>query len=236
MIPPASEFAQEWAWAADLRFLLFDFDGPICELFAGHDTRRMADDLRELLRGHVEHLTGLESETNAHTILRAARGLPSEAVAEAVKWLSERECEAVAAARLTPGVRELIEGLTIPMAVASNNAFEAIEECLDREALLDRFIGGIHGRHSERPWLMKPDPDCIERALHGLGGPDRDTVALIGDSEADALAATAAGIDFIGFVPASKGSAKVELLTALGARAVVTDMADLTRVFVGAGE
>jgi beta-phosphoglucomutase-like phosphatase (HAD superfamily) len=232
MIPSASGFAQDWAWAGDLRFLLFDFDGPICGLFAGHDTTRMADDLRELLKGHAADLTGLGSEANAHTILRRMRGLTSEALAEAVKWLTGRECEAVATAQLTPGVQELIEGLTIPMAVASNNAFEAIEDCLSREGLLDRFSGGIHGRDQNKPWLMKPHPNCIERALDGLGVADHTKVALIGDSEADAVAAEKAGIHFIGYVPASKGPAKVARLAELGARGVVTDMADLTRVFV----
>jgi beta-phosphoglucomutase-like phosphatase (HAD superfamily) len=232
MTPRPSGFALEWAWAADLRYLLFDFDGPICGLFAGHDTGWMADMLRDRLRGHGADLKGLEHESNAHTILRQTRGLTGEALEDAVKWLTEREREAAMTAQLTPGVRELIEGLTIPMAVASNNAVEPIAVCLEREGLLARFAGGIHGRVQDEPWLMKPHPNCIDRALEALGARDRSQVALIGDSKADALAAREAGIAFIGFVAASKGQAKAADMTQLGARAVVTHMAVLTRAFV----
>ncbi len=230
MIPPASGFALDRAWTADVRALLFDFDGPVCRLFEGHDTGRMADDLREILRGHDADLTGLEQERNAHTILRRMRGVASAALAEAEKWLTERECEAVSTAQLTPGVRDLIEGLSIPLAVASNNAWDAIDGCLRREGLLERFTGGIHGRDPREPWRMKPHSDCIERALRGLGVVDRAGVALIGDSEADAEAAREAGIAFIGFVP--EGRTNAARLTELGARAVVAEMEVLTRAFV----
>jgi beta-phosphoglucomutase-like phosphatase (HAD superfamily) len=233
MIPPASGFALEWAWASDVSALLFDFDGPICRLFERHDTKRMADDLLELLRGHDADLAGLEQEPNAHTILRSVREVTSEALAEAAKLLTARECEAAKTARLTPGVGKLIKGLEIPLAVASNNASEAIEDCLSRQGLLKRFAGGIHGRDQKAPWQMKPHPDCIERALHALGAVDRSKVALIGDSEADAVAAMDAGISFIGFVP--KGKTNGARLAELGARAVVTRMATLTRAFVGRG-
>ena len=230
MIPPASGSALDWAWAADVRALLFDFDGPVCRLFEGHDTGRMADDLRGILRGHDADLSGLHQERNAHTILRRTRGLAGAALAEAEKWLTERECEAASTARLTPGVRDLIEGLSIPLAVASNNAWDAIDGCLRREGLLERFSGGIHGRDPKEPWRMKPHPDCIERALHRLGADDRERVALIGDSEADAEAAREAGIAFVGFVP--EGRANAARLTELGARVVVAEMTQLTRAFL----
>lgn len=56
------------------RVVLWDFDGPICRLFAGHSAERVATDLVEWLEGRGLHGLLTESERESldpHAVLRA---------------------------------------------------------------------------------------------------------------------------------------------------------------------
>ena len=84
---------------------------------------------------------------------------------------------------------------------------------------------------------MKPHPDAIERALAALGGPAPETCILLGDSLADAEAASTAGIRFAGFVrpegadDREKALGKSRALWDAGAVAVVSHLKELLSAF-----
>lgn len=112
------------------------------------------------------------------------------------------ECEMAAvteAPRPTDGVEQLMEamhGRGIVLAVATNNSPRAVRVYLEKHEL-SGFIGSrIYGR--ENPLRMKPDPDCVERAVVELGVP-KERCLMIGDSAADLTAASAYGVGFIGY-------------------------------------
>jgi beta-phosphoglucomutase-like phosphatase (HAD superfamily) len=88
---------------------------------------------------------------------------------------------------------------------------------------LDDRIELIAARTSPDPTLLKPSPHFIEQAITGLGAPPSECV-LIGDSTTDIQAANRAGIDSIGY---ANRPGKQAHLTATGAAAVVTSLADL---------
>jgi phosphoglycolate phosphatase len=214
---------------ASTGLVLFDFDGPICDLFAGHGSDEVLAAVREALPGFARLPFRLRRETNAHSLLRAAsiRGL--DQVEKANRVLSDHERMAAAVARPTPGARQLMEllaGRGIPMAVASNNSGEAIESYLELHGLTPFLGGHVHGRAPD-PDLMKPDPHCLHRAIEGHEFAGR--ALLLGDSPSDALAARRAGADFVGCVHPSGASAArrrraspVRRLRAAGARFVLS--------------
>ena len=76
------------------------------------------------------------------------------------------------------------------------------------------------------PALLKPSPHLIQQAITGLGAHSADCV-LIGDSTTDIQAARLAGIDSIGY---ANRPGKRDPLTATGALAIVTSLADLVPV------
>lgn len=89
------------------RVVLWDFDGPICRLFAGHSAERVATDLVEWLEGRGLHglLTEPERESlDPHAVLRAVdrRHPGSDLVAELEARLTQEEMLAASSARPTP--------------------------------------------------------------------------------------------------------------------------------------
>ncbi|MGO4595182.1 HAD family hydrolase [Leifsonia sp. 2TAF2] len=99
--------------------------------------------------------------------------------------------------RAIPGVEEVVAGLTVPTAVASNSAHPRIRRSLQRVGLLDYFDGRIvsaqdvpHG---------KPAPDVYLKAAGMLRVLPSACVA-IEDSSTGVRAARAAGMRVLGFV------------------------------------
>lgn len=112
------------------RFVLFDFDGPICRLFAGHSAEDVAKDLVGWLEG--QGLRGLLSEKervhpDPHVVLRVVnkRHPHSDLVAELEELLTQHELKAVPSAWPTPFADPLIRTWTavgVRLAVATNNS------------------------------------------------------------------------------------------------------------------
>ncbi|MFB7332830.1 HAD family hydrolase [Streptomyces adustus] len=197
---------------AGARGVLFDFDGPVCRLFPGGSSRPVADALRTLVaEAGVAHVLTPEeaADKDPHAVLRAVyraqrdRRLPRRA-GDLVRALEDRvtegELDAVRrGAWPTPGAAELIRRLSVRgarLAVVTNNAARAAAYYLEREGLRGCF-DAVHGRTREVE-RMKPDPYVVERALASLRL-RREEAVMIGDSPADAIAARAAGVPFIGF-------------------------------------
>jgi HAD superfamily hydrolase (TIGR01509 family) len=181
--------------------LLLDFDGPVCRLFARSRPDRIAQVMRAYLAGEGAPLTDprFTSSDDPHWILRAPM---DPALTQALESLlaGEEEAAALSAAE-TPGADEFLRQMTEQdrlLAITTNNAPRAVETYLKNHGLDGYFDGRIFGRSTEDPWLMKPHPDCLLRALGALRV-SRGDCLMIGDSPADAVAAASAGVPFLGY-------------------------------------
>jgi HAD superfamily hydrolase (TIGR01509 family) len=194
--------------------VVFDFDGPLCRLFAGPPAGEgsiapvIARRLRRLLTSEPALYDAVRPDDDLFDIYRRISSTlhrddepEHPLVAVARKYLEEQEIAAAATAVPTPGAAELLERLARSgrrLSVASNNSESAVRAFLERTGLQDRFSGIIVGR-AQDPRLMKPDPYPLMRVLgdHGTARPDR--CVLVGDAVTDAQAAAAAGMDFVGY-------------------------------------
>jgi HAD superfamily hydrolase (TIGR01509 family) len=201
--------------------VLFDFDGPICSLFAVHSA---ADVAQRLLSVATAHRTPVLTSEDPHAVLRAVtRQQPGSQLARLLeRTLAQEEIRAAATARPTPYAADLITALAARgrrLAVASNNSPLAVASYLTRQQLAEYFHGQLHGRTGEVA-LLKPDPDCVHRALRSTGTP-ADRALMIGDTPTDLAAARAAGVPFLGYARDRAGAAD---LHASGARHVATSL------------
>lgn len=197
---------------ADLRELIsaakcvfFDFDGPICALFAGHPASAVADRLRALIAVNGDEAL-VRSEAfftnDPQAVLRAyAQADPSSVrVAELEEMITGEELRAAASSMPTAHADPLIRTfreLGFQLAVTTNNAPAAVLRYLDSRGLAECFGSHIYGRTPDVARL-KPDPDCVLRALEGTGV-NASEVVLLGDSPSDVQAARAAGVRFLGY-------------------------------------
>ncbi|MDI3407404.1 HAD family hydrolase [Streptomyces cavernicola] len=219
--------------------VLFDFDGPICRLYAHHDSRTVVDNLVEWLarQGEDGLLTADERDSaDPRAVLSAVHaarpGSPLEAALEA--RLTEEELCAAARAFPTPYVDRLIRtwhATGVRLAVATDHAPEAARRYIEGRGVADCFGPHIHGRRTGRVHSLKPDPDCLHRALDSLGA-DPSTTLLIGDAPADHLAAREAGVAFLGY---GQDGSRQESLRSAGVRHVVDSLGTVLRtVWAGA--
>ncbi|MFF7281426.1 HAD-IA family hydrolase [Streptomyces griseorubiginosus] len=216
---------------ARARGVLFDFDGPICRLFPNGSSKRVADELRELIAevGASAMLTEDErADKDPHAVLRAVhREGDGQDVTRLLERLEARveagERKAALTAWPTRDADTLIQRLAkqgAQLAVVTNNSPVAAEIYLRERRLLHHFAT-IQGRTS--PGLMKPDPDVLLRALGILGLDPGDTV-MIGDTSTDVEAAKRAGVPFVGY---GRNRAKRARLRDAGAKVVLDSYASL---------
>lgn len=204
---------------ATVRCVLLDFDGPVCDLFAGLSADKLArviceeldelgllpQELRDRPRDHACH--------DPHALLGVvggmltAQGLAAEKAMQAQdyvhKRLGEAEVRAAVSAVATPHAVRLIQRLSergYRVAIVSNNSAEAVR------AYLRSAAGGgpelvpddlVFGRPSD-PGLMKPSPYLLVEAMKATGVTAAQCVFL-GDSKADAAAAKEAQVRFFGY-------------------------------------
>lgn len=179
--------------------VLFDFDGPLCSLFAGHPAPGIAEEFRRLLTGAGLLKESLRDCRDPLRILHENHDVPGSTRILAPLMVAE-ETTAARVAVPTPGSLDLVRALAarrVPMAVTTNNSPEAVRIYLGRHGLSGVLSDHVHGR-GEDPALMKPDPFCIDQAVAALGVP-ADRCLMIGDSPADVAAARKAGVRFLGY-------------------------------------
>ncbi|MFJ2608101.1 HAD family hydrolase [Streptomyces sp. NPDC091279] len=218
------------------RVVLWDFDGPVCRLFAGHPAHDVATDLLDWLaaRGLGELLTEDERDTDdPHAVLRAVdrRHPGSDLVAELEERLTRHELTAVPAAWPTPYADPLIRTWTAVgtrLAVATNNSARVARAYLEGRGLLGCFAPHLYGRTRELHRL-KPDPHFLRQALGGLGVAP-GAALMIGDSVSDCEAARRAGVAFLGF---ARDGGKARVLREGGAGVVTTSLLPVLRVLRG---
>ncbi|MFI6008023.1 HAD family hydrolase [Streptomyces sp. NPDC051243] len=209
------------------RIVLWDFDGPICRLFAGHSAERVATDLVEWLEGRGLHglLTEEARESlDPHVVLRAVdrRHPGSDLVAELEERLTKEELRATSSAMPTAYADPLIRTWTAVgsrLAITTNNSPRVVRTYLDSRGLLACFAPHIYGRTQDLHHL-KPDPHCLNRALNAMGAAPSSAL-MIGDTPSDLAAANSAGVPFLGY---ARNPRKEKLLREAGASSVVASL------------
>lgn len=209
---------------AGARALLFDFDGPLCAVFAGLPAPQVAEQLTELVASKDQALGAKAAATNDPlVVLRIAYEADPALGHEVERALIAAEVRAVALAGApTPGAVEALEASKAagrPVAVVSNNSPECVRTFLELHGLSELVVA-VLGRPAEQPHLMKPNPHSLIRAAALLQA-DVTACTLIGDTYTDIQAAHAAGATAIGY--ANKPH-KREAFAGLGAEAITDDM------------
>jgi HAD superfamily hydrolase (TIGR01662 family) len=223
MTDPAT-WAKLSAIVTRTRYLLLDFDGPVCSIFAGLPAPTVADQLRKLYpAGQLPEETE-STDDPLEVFIRAAEVSP-ELAARVEAEMTDLEVTAATTAKPTPYVHEVLascreSGRTV--AVVSNNSARAVNAYLERHGLIDG-IALVVARTSHDPAELKPSPHLLEIAVQKLAA-DPAATALVGDSLTDIEAAHRAGIASIGY---ANKPGKQEAMTELQAGAVITTMSDL---------
>ncbi|MFG2653212.1 HAD family hydrolase [Streptomyces sp. NPDC048436] len=218
------------------RFVLFDFDGPICRLFAGHSAELIAGEQVRWLEERGLHglLTKEErAEPDPHAVLRAVdrRHSGSDLVTELEERLTQQELHAVASAWPTQYADPLImtwHAMGSRLAVTTNNSPRAVTRYLEGRHISHCFTPHIYGRTKDLH-LLKPHPHCLNRALNAMGAKPAAAL-MIGDAPTDYEAAQEAGVNFLGY---ARNERKAKLLRGAGAECVVGSLEPVLRVLRG---
>ena len=203
---------------ADARAIIFDFDGPLCDVFAGSPASDVARRLEVLLGAPVDSDDPLE-------VLRESGAHSGEKLWEVERALIEAEQAAVACSIATPGGPESVRACVAGgrrAAVVSNNSAPAVSAFL-REFGLAADVQPVIGREPARPDLMKPHPRPMRRALDALGLP-ASAVAFVGDTLTDVEVAEIVGMPCLAYAnkPGKRG-----MFERAGAAVVFQDMREL---------
>ncbi|MGW3386111.1 HAD family hydrolase [Streptomyces cinereoruber] len=187
---------------ANARVVLFDFDGPVCDVFAGLPAPEVAGELTALLSAQDEAAGAKAAQTNDPIeVLRIAHEADTELGQRIEQALTAAEVRAVAVAgQPTPGAAEALQAARAAgrgVAVVSNNSAECVQVFLELHDL-QQYVTEIVGRPSQQPHLMKPNPFPLITAAERMHI-DVTSCTLIGDSLTDIQAAHAAGATIIGY-------------------------------------
>ena len=215
------------------RFVLFDFDGPICRLFAGHTAEKVAGELvawlgRQGLRGLLTEEERVHPDPMVVLYAVNRRHPNSDLVAELEERLTQQELKAVTSAMPTAYADPLIRtwaAVGSRLAVATNNSPRTVADYLGVRGLAGCFDPHVYGRTS-RLELLKPHPHCLNRALNAMGAAP-SAALMIGDAPTDLKAAEEAGVPFLGY---ARNEYKATQLREPGARHVVDSLLPVLRI------
>ncbi|MFJ9594957.1 HAD family hydrolase [Streptomyces virginiae] len=217
------------------KVILFDFDGPLCDVFRGLPAPSIAVELADLLSALAPALETAARATDdpmevhrlsgdgGDTVLAAVEAALTVAEVRAVKVAGE---PTVGAIQALSAARE--SGRRV--AIVSNNSSECVREYLILHGITG-LVEEVIGRPRHRPDLMKPSPHPLLSAAHAFAVAPSSTV-LIGDSVTDVEAALAAGARSIGYANKPR---KMEALVNAGADAVVPSMHPLALALTADG-
>jgi beta-phosphoglucomutase-like phosphatase (HAD superfamily) len=214
--------------AARSRHLLLDFDGPVCDIFAGTPNYAVAHDFRLALSAAGIVLPDeVKDLGDPLEVFRIIARYQHEAAEPAHRELTRLEFEAVLTAKPTEGAGELMTaaratGRTVT--IVSNNSGDAVLLYLDMHQLY-QHVTAVIGRDDADPERMKPSPYRVREAV-GMLGAEGMECAFVGDSVTDVLAGRLAGVAVIGFANKPK---KAGALAHAGANAVTTQLAEISK-------
>ncbi len=204
-------------------WVLLDFDGPVCSVFAGYPAPTVAAELLDWIAHEAIQLPRLSDDP--HDVLRQAAEVSGDLARQVEARLRAAEIRAAATAEPTPGAAAFLAACQAtgrPVAIVSNNTADAIRTYLDHTGLA-HLVAHVEGRDRHDASLMKPHPHSLNASIQALGASPSKS-ALIGDSTSDMHAAAAAGVLPIGY---ANKPGKRDRLTAAGAAATTDAMADL---------
>lgn len=218
------------------RVVLWDFDGPICRLFAGHSAERVAAELVEWLESRGLHGLVTDDERKSldpHVVLRAVdlRHPGSDLVAELEERLTQEELHAATSAMPTMYADPLIRtwaAVGSRLAIATNNSPRVVRKYLAGRGLTACFHPHIYGR-TQNLHHLKPHPHCLNHALNAMGAAP-SAALMIGDTPSDYEAAQSAGVSFLGY---ARNGRKERLLREAGASVVVNSLDVVRDVLLG---
>ncbi|MBE3016314.1 HAD family hydrolase [Microbispora sp. NEAU-D428] len=207
--------------------MLLDFDGPICDIFAGLPAPEVAARLRRMLKSAgvtiPEHV---QRQDDPLEVFRFSASLSEELNKATSDLLTALEVKAASTARPTPGALDLLRDLHKkgkPVAIVSNNSAPAVAAYLETAGIL-WAVKHISARASKDPRLMKPNPYLVRQALYHLEAAE-DATVLVGDSTTDMEVCKSTNITAVGFV---NRPSKEEALAAAGADLLITSMTELS--------
>lgn len=202
--------------------VIFDCDGVVV------DSERVSHDV---FGAFIRSLGASLSEEQMHERFLGRRLAECLAVVEEVtgspvppeaveRYIAERD--RVLREQVVPidGIREVLEGLTIPYCIASSGGHDKMRVTLGTTQLLPLFEGRLFSA-TEVP-NGKPAPDVFLLAADRMGAAPERT-AVIEDSANGVLAGCAAGMTVFGFA----GLVPVQKLKEAGASATFTHMREL---------
>jgi phosphoglycolate phosphatase len=201
----------------DLKWLMLDFDGPVCSVFAGYPAPQIAKHLTAVAT--KSGVTLPDGQTDPHEVLRSVDAISWQAGRAVELALQAAELEAVESAIPTPGALSLIEHCVATdrqVAIVSNNHGPAIQKYIQFHGLT-ASISCVVGRDAVDVRLM---------ALRAMQA-DPDHAGFVGDSESDIEAGRLAEVLTIGY---ANKPGKRERLAAAGADLIVADMESLTHL------
>lgn len=114
--------------------------------------------------------------------------------------------------------------------IVTKRSRRRLAQRMDQAGLAPALFAGIYA-YEDQP-VAKPDPRCFEPIWQALGGPRPDQAIYVGDREDDQLAASAAGLCFVGVRTGPEHHAQPEspsFLDALPAEHVLDSAAELPR-------
>jgi len=234
--PVTAETENLRALITDVRHVLFDFDGPICRLFAGHLAEDVAKDLvewlaRQGLRGLLTEEERVHPDPMAVLYAVHRRHPRSDLVTELEERLTQQELKAVPSAWPTEFADPLIRtwgAVGARLAIATNNSARTVASYLKTRELSECFSPNIYGRTKELH-LLKPDPYCLNRALSAMGAAPASAL-MIGDAPSDFVAAREAGVSFLGY---ARNDDKEEELRKAGAGVIVGSLEPVLQLLRG---
>jgi beta-phosphoglucomutase-like phosphatase (HAD superfamily) len=215
---------------AACRGLLFGFDGPICDVFAGHPGWRVAEQERQFLADQGIEVPASQL-AGPHKILSwAGSALPAEMIRAIDDFLTSAEEKAVSSALPTLNADTALAAVHrhVPTAIVSNYSASSIEKYLVTQGL-SGYVDVVVGRPYARPARMKPDPYTLLLAVRELGLQPSDCV-LIGDAVTDVDACLAAGVVAVGYARTPKGGSD---LANRGAEAVIDGLGVIAAYYDG---
>ncbi|MER5884238.1 HAD family hydrolase [Streptomyces sp. NPDC001941] len=209
------------------RAVLFDFDGPVCDVFAGHPAPDVARHLAETLATYDVDLGSKAYGTDdPMEILRLSPQGGESALRAIEEELTKAEVTAVRlAGPPIPGAVAALEAARASgrkVAIVSNNSTACVRAFLMLHGLR-HLVDVVVGRAPYWPDLMKPDPHSLLKAASEVKTHTHDCT-LIGDSVTDVEAAKATGGRSIGF---ANKPGKERALGDAGADVVITAMSSV---------
>lgn len=214
--------------------VLFDFDGPICDVFAGLPAPNVARELAALLDALAPQVSEAAHATDDPMVVHQLSARVGGDVLSAVEAaLTAAEVRAVrSAGPPTSGAAESLGAAQASgrrVAVVSNNSADCVNAYLTSQNLAGA-VEAVVGRPSLRPDLMKPSPHLLLQAAALLGVAPGRTL-LVGDSVTDIAASKAAAAGSVGY---ANKAGKDEALRAAGADVIVVTMGDIAQALEGA--